>query len=619
LSVRSVLRFHLENFLLRGPLHQLGFLLTLVLAMALAGGALVYAFDSGHHDTAGAAVWWAFLRLTDTGYLGDDHGAFRRLVSTLLTFSGHVVFFGAVVAILTNGFAGAMGFLASGRGRVLVSDHVVVAGEIGQLENLVEELLFVESKRPGRGTLLLLVPQLDLERSARLAANVPKDLRASARVFFRQGNLLEQDAFETASWASARCLIVMHSETLGPGRRPTESAVFKLLLELAMDAARRAVPAPRLVLEVSDLAARRRFARLRWPAEYDIIPRVYFAGQMLAQVVANRGLAGLYEQLLTDQVGQAIHLLRPAPAELVGLTVREALDQLVSSALPIGLVRDRGVLIAVLDERIGAEDGLVVVAEAPQWTPGAVVPPPYRQSTLDVARSSGVGDVLICGTAACWHGLVREIARHPQPHGSIRCLLEGSAPDELPECVTVQHVGSLQDVLPGLDLKGVSRILVLGGTAPGSDAETIACVHALAENPDLARYAPRVICELQRDQHSELVRSLHPEIEILLTDHVLRHVVAQVASKPALYEVYEDLLAAGGSCFASLPLASQRGPISFAQARGWSAARDCIAVGFFVPAAQPGWSAGVHLRPPLDRELELTGGETLLILQREQG
>ena len=46
--------------------------------------------------------WWAFLRLTDPGYLGDDEGNWRRVVSTWLTVSGYVLFMGTLIAILTQ-------------------------------------------------------------------------------------------------------------------------------------------------------------------------------------------------------------------------------------------------------------------------------------------------------------------------------------------------------------------------------------------------------------------------------------------------------------------------------------------------------------------------------------
>ena len=35
-------------------------------------------------------LWWSFLRLTDPGYLGDDEGTSRRIISTLLTVAGYV-------------------------------------------------------------------------------------------------------------------------------------------------------------------------------------------------------------------------------------------------------------------------------------------------------------------------------------------------------------------------------------------------------------------------------------------------------------------------------------------------------------------------------------------------
>lgn len=618
----SHVRFHLENFLLRGPVHQLTFLLGLVLTMALVGGALVFVLDSGNHGSHWAAIWWAFLRLTDTGYLGEDQGLFRRFVSTLLTFSGHVVFFGAVVAILTNGFAGAMRFLASGRGRVLASGHVVVAGELGQLENLVEELLYVESKTAGRrGTLLLLVPSLDPAHSARLTSSVPHALQGAARIIFRQGNLLDKEAYRTASWTSARSLIVMHSDAVHGTSRPAESAMFKMLLELAFSVSQQPnLRAPRLVVEVSDEAARKRFARLRWPAEYDIIPRQHFAGQLLAQVVANRGLSELYAQLLTDLVGDALHLLRPAPREVVGLTIREALEKVGASALPIGLLRDKAVIMAVLDEVILKEDGLVIIGDSAEIRTNEPLSDESNTS-LVVAPQVLSGDVLICGTGPWWGTLVRALSGRIHPQAKLKCLMESGAPPGLPAQIQAEQVECLEDALPAYNLEGVTRIVVLGGYSSGdasdADVETIACLHALLDNPGLTRFKPRLHCELRRDDHSGLVRMLHPEIDILLTDHVLRHVVAQVAAKPALYEVYEDLLATGGSCFASLPLPATETQITYAEAQGWSLREGCIGLGFYVPNAQEGWTPGVHLRPPAQRALRLTGSEALLVLQRE--
>src|SRR5690554_1393099 len=87
------LKFIVERQLVKGAGFQLlvvGFFLGLI---SLIGGMLVVP-QGGEFDDPGSAVWWAFLRLTDPGYLGDDVGAWQRVVSPLLCLVGAVVFVG---------------------------------------------------------------------------------------------------------------------------------------------------------------------------------------------------------------------------------------------------------------------------------------------------------------------------------------------------------------------------------------------------------------------------------------------------------------------------------------------------------------------------------------------
>ena len=50
----------------------------------------------------GQAIWWAFRRLTDPGNLGDDEGLFTRVLSSVLTVLGYVLFMGSLIAIMTQ-------------------------------------------------------------------------------------------------------------------------------------------------------------------------------------------------------------------------------------------------------------------------------------------------------------------------------------------------------------------------------------------------------------------------------------------------------------------------------------------------------------------------------------
>ena len=51
--------------------------------LSIQGWAVVLFAGSGF-GSAGEATWWAFLRLTDPGYLGDDVGAVNRIVTSAM-------------------------------------------------------------------------------------------------------------------------------------------------------------------------------------------------------------------------------------------------------------------------------------------------------------------------------------------------------------------------------------------------------------------------------------------------------------------------------------------------------------------------------------------------------
>ncbi|HKJ85038.1 MAG TPA: ion channel DMI1, partial [Spirochaetia bacterium] len=100
-------RFHnralylLERLFSRGPWAQLLVVAVIIAGISLGGGVLAYVLEPDRF-AIGGAIWWAFLRLTDPGYLGDDEGVAIRTLSTILTVAGYVVFLGALVAILTG-------------------------------------------------------------------------------------------------------------------------------------------------------------------------------------------------------------------------------------------------------------------------------------------------------------------------------------------------------------------------------------------------------------------------------------------------------------------------------------------------------------------------------------
>lgn len=67
------IKFLVERQLVKGAGFQLVVVAAFIALISLVGGLLVVPLGESFDD-AGSAIWWAFLRLTDPGYLGMMSG-----------------------------------------------------------------------------------------------------------------------------------------------------------------------------------------------------------------------------------------------------------------------------------------------------------------------------------------------------------------------------------------------------------------------------------------------------------------------------------------------------------------------------------------------------------------
>ncbi|MGK0346535.1 MAG: hypothetical protein ACI855_002611, partial [Myxococcota bacterium] len=139
------LRFHLERLLLRGLTYRLLFMGLAVITVSVVGGLALIALG-GQPESPTEAIWWAFLRLTDPGYLGDDVGNGRRVISTLLTVAGYVLFMGTLVAILTQALNATIIRLQRGETPIVMSGHIVVLGLTERTHIVLTEMFRIEPR-----------------------------------------------------------------------------------------------------------------------------------------------------------------------------------------------------------------------------------------------------------------------------------------------------------------------------------------------------------------------------------------------------------------------------------------------------------------------------------------
>ena len=146
--VKDWLVFRLERAMMRGALSRFAVIALMVLIVSLGGGLLIR-LVAPEFESTGDAVWWAILRLTDPGYLGEDAGAVKRTVSAVMTLLGFILFTGSLIAILTQWLVETMQRLELGLTPVALKEHFVVLGWTSRTPTILEEIMASQGRVAG--------------------------------------------------------------------------------------------------------------------------------------------------------------------------------------------------------------------------------------------------------------------------------------------------------------------------------------------------------------------------------------------------------------------------------------------------------------------------------------
>lgn len=577
------LQFWLERQLLRGTSYQLLAVAALIGVISFVGGALVLPVQGGH---LGESIWWAFLRLSDPGYLGDDAGVWRRIVSTVLTVAGYVVFLGALVAIMTQSLNSRMRRLESGLTPVATRNHIVVLGWTSRTIPVVRELLlsegrvrrFLARRRTGRLRLVLLCADVT-PRHAQALRDEPAIGNRARDIWLRTGTPLAVDDLERADCANAAAVIVPGG---APGSTLTgDMAVAKALLSLASMPRAPGMALPYVVAELQD-QANLAVLRSAYPGPLEAVAGNSLIGRILAQSLRYPALSRVYAELLSHGVGCGVYL-RQVP-ETAGLTLDEAAPRFDRAVL-CGAVRWEGAgfvphLNPAPDFRLSADDQLVFVTpgygDARPRTAAAAPAPgsgmgqePAVQGAAAVPAAQPRRHMLVLGWSSKVIGLLNELPSYRDEHFQVTVVSIVNAEDRArvtdagpPANVAVQHVQAdyaHEPTLRSLEPWTYDNVLLASSErlTSGEEADTRTLMGNLlldamldARERDGARL-PQVLLELQDPHNEPLIRGRRAEV--LVSPQILAHVVAQAALRRELRAVYDALFAAGGTDLALLP------------------------------------------------------------------
>jgi ion channel POLLUX/CASTOR len=621
------LKFIVERQFVKGAGFQLLVVAAVIGFISLLGGLALRMGGEGEGFLD--SVWWAFLRLTDPGYLGDDVGAWRRIVSTVLTVSGYVVFLGALVAIMTQWLIARMSEFERGLTPVTMRQHIVILGWTNRTLPLLRELVGSERAREqfqnafGIRRLRSVVLSEGVSAAQAQALRVDSGLgRLGRHVVLRDGSPLEEEAIHRAGCLNAAVVIMPTDFGRADSAVSADVATIRSLLSIDARTERYGHAPPLVVAELQDLR-RVDMARSAYRGPLEIVPSDDAVSRLLTQNVLHPGLSAFYREVLTARDGNEI-LLRRAES-LAGATLREATGQF-PRAVVMGLVRavegeSHAMLNLPSSTRIESGDKLVMLARSladtlPSRRPGERLPSLERGAPSRRHRPTGRRHrLLVLGWNQRVPNLLDELGSYTGHQFDIR--LVSSADSDMRRqqierysaraaAMSVEHIEDdflLAGHLRAADLEGFSSILVLASdrvaTEEAADARTIVG-HRLVESLLAGRdQRPQILLELADDANEGLVRVAG--VEAMISPLIVSHLLARIALQPAIRRIFDELFTVGGAEieFRSMGEYGLRGGERFRDMEASVAERGETLLG-----VQAGPESRLVLNPPRDQRFE---------------
>jgi hypothetical protein len=635
-------KFFVERQLVKGAGFQLLVVAAFIALISLMGGLLVLPLGESF-DNVGSAIWWAFLRLTDPGYLGDDVGTWQRFVSTLLTISGYVVFMGTLVAILTRWLIAKMADMERGLTPVTLKNHIVVLGWTSQTLPLLVELLgssgrmrrFLEKHDTQKLNLVVLSESASAEQVHELR-NEPGIGSRVRQIILRAGSALQPEALHRVACLDAAAVIVPSAHQ-GVGSLVTSDVeTVKALLSIAAQARHFQSSLPYVVAELQDVRKLPVIERA-YPGEVEVVAGDASISSLIVQNILHPGLSEVYNELLTGAEGNGIYVR--GGESVAGLSLAE-LASVRPNVIVLGLLRPNGKhwdvrLVAPSDTRIEARDRVILMArDYADTEPNAKLPALPEIQRLEPRRvtrqeASLRQRVLVLGWNRRVPSLVAEFGSYSHQSFSLDMVSVVPAAERAlaisryvgerspVECRHIEADYMVEGELRRLDPSSYDSVILLSSDrlASGEEADARAMVGYLQLEDILAEKTPHphLILELSDPDNRPLL--YEHRSEMLISPMILSHILAQVALRRELRVVLDELFTVGGAEIQFRDPADYPLPASadFQLLERTLADEGEIALGVYRGQSD---ARGRHLtlNPPRRDYLDLKAGDRLVVL-----
>jgi hypothetical protein len=636
------LRFALERYLIRGAHYQLLAVAALIGVISVVGGMLV-AWGTEGRETTLDAVWWAFLRLTDPGYLGEDVGFYRRTVSTVLTVLGYVLFLGSLVAILTQWLNSTMRRFEAGFTPVARKNHILILGWTARAGTVIRDLFlsegrvrrFLQRRGAWRLHIVLLAEEVGLHLMQEIRSRAGESWNPR-QITLRSGSALSGAHLARVDFLRASAILLPAGEFSEAGPENADTHTIKALLSLSNHpVVEDAGNLPLAVAEIFD-ARKEEITRKAYSGPIEVLAGSAVIARLITQTVRNPGLSHVYSELLTHASGCEL-FVREVP-ELEGAALEQAGGRFPEALLlgavrseggrfrphlnpPPGFVVERGDRLVLMARAY--EDTRPSKEERPTEVPGA-------PAGFSMQKGAGEKRVLVLGWSHKVPGLLSEFAG---------CHHEGFVVDVVsvvPSAVRESAVQGYSDQcrrlpirqqeadytvrrdLERLDPAAYEHIVMVGSdrlpSGEESDARTLVGYLLLQEILKGEPRVPRLLVELMDPENVGLLG--RHACEVLVSPVILSHMLAQIALRRELACVFEDLFTTSGAEIVFLPVS--KGPwqgkrLTFDEIAREFRGRGATALG--VHRRGLGFDVGTfHLNPAKSEVFDLGDSDEIVLL-----
>ena len=623
------LQFTLERLLLRGVLYRLLAAVLIVVSVAVFAGLLVRVLDPQFEEMSDA-VWWAFLRLSDPGYLGDDEGTVSRTVSTAVTVLGYVLFLGLLVAILTQWMNDWIRRVEAGLAQLPFSDHILILGWNHRTPSIVLELL----RTKGRVTRFLKAHDADKLRIVILDEAVDVGLRDTLRsalgsywddrrVILRYGSPLRLDGLERASFSTAAAIIFPGADfaTALPG--VSDAEVIKALASISHHAGGND-RCPQAVAALYN-ADRRQVAAAAYPGPLEIVTTDQSVARLLAQSALKPGVWGVYAELLSINDGNT--LFAPEVQDIAAASFAELRAGAGKSTL-IGLIGGSTQTVRLNpppDTVVNNGDQLIFIARSYRDCQIKADAAPQERSA--VPATLGADDtvarrILILGWSRKVPLLVKELLRYPDAVREIDIVGIAPEADRGDALAGMEHESvrytkanflnphELESLVPETyeNIIFVARERL--GEETVADAATLSACITLSLVPSM-KDGPHVLAEILEEENLPLFDQRADDV--MVSPMALSYVLSQVALAPPLRQVYSELVHPSGIHIALRRIESQaeRARLSFGELSVAATQRGELAIGVLSTEINEG---RVVLNPNDELSWEHSPGDRIVVL-----